>query len=76
MIGGLQIFTLHLESSKGVDRLGGQADVCHNRNLGIQDGFDHRNPFLAAFQLDRLGPGFLDETPRIAHCFFYGYMIG
>ena len=34
------VLPLQLEAAEGVDRLRGEADVAHDRDLGVEDGFD------------------------------------
>ncbi len=59
----------HLEPTHGVDRLRGQADVGHHRDLGIEDGAHHWEPFAAPLELDRLGTTLPHQTPGVAHGF-------
>ena len=42
--GGVELLALHLEAAHGVHRLRREADVAHHRDLGVDDGLDHRHP--------------------------------
>ena len=55
--GGVVLAALDLEPAHGVHRLRRQAEVAHHRDLGVDDGLDHRQPLAAALQLHRLGAG-------------------
>ena len=48
---------LDLEAAHGVDGLRGQAEVAHDRDLGVEDGLDHREALAATLELDRTGAG-------------------
>ena len=50
-LGAARLLALHLEAAHGVHRLRGQADVAHHRDLGVDDGLDHRHPLAAALEL-------------------------
>jgi hypothetical protein len=41
---------------------------------GIQQGFNDPEPFASAFELDRFGPAFLDETAGVFHALFNTHM--
>ena len=55
--GGVDLAALDLEPAHGVHGLRGQADVAHDRDLGVEDGLDHGQALAAPFELDRLGAG-------------------
>ena len=54
---GAVLAALHLEAAHGVDRLRGEAEVAHHRDLGVDDRLDHRQPLAAALELHALGAG-------------------
>ena len=56
---------LNPEPAQGVNRLGGQADVAHDRNLGRNQGFDHQDSPGAPLQFHGLRAG-ADEPGGIA----------
>ena len=57
--------SLHFKSTKRIDGLWGQTNVCTHRNSGIYDCFDLRTHFHAAFQFDRIAASFLHQTSSI-----------
>ena len=44
-----------------------KTDVPDDGNLGTRDAFDDFGALASAFQLDRFGPGFLDEAQGVAY---------
>ena len=58
--------TLDPETAHGVDRLRGQTDMAHDRDLGVDEGLDHRDALTTALELDALGTG-PDECRGVAH---------
>ena len=53
---------LDADLADGVDRLGRQADVAHDRNAGADDRFDDPRAADAAFELDGLGAALREEA--------------
>ena len=66
VLGRVEILALHLEATHGVEGLGRQAEMTHDRDLGVADGLHHRHPLAAALELDRLGPG-SDQSGGVVH---------
>ncbi len=67
---------LNLITAKLMHRLRCQTDMAHNRHAGADDGanrFLHRD---AAFELDRLGAGFLEKAPGVAQRLVLADLIG
>lgn len=60
-------FALYLETTQLVDRLRRQPDVSLHRYAGCYDATHLLGYRLAAFELNRLRPAFLDETCGVAH---------
>ena len=56
---------LHLEAAHGVHRLRREAEVAHHRDLGVDDGLDHRQALAPALELHGLGAG-PDERGGVA----------
>ena len=54
---GLVVPGLDPEAAEGVDRLGGQADVAHHRDLGVDQCPHHGRPDGATLELDAPGAG-------------------
>ena len=50
------LLALHLEAAHGVHRLRGEAEVAHHRDLGVDDGLDHRHALAAALELHAWAP--------------------
>jgi len=63
---GLVRLGLDLEAAHGLDGLGGQAEVAHDRDLGVEDGLDHGQALATALELDRAGAG-PDQLGGVLH---------
>ena len=50
---GVELLALHLEAAERVDRLRGEADVAHHRDLGVEDRLHRVEALVAAFELHR-----------------------
>ena len=50
------VLGLHLEPAHGVDRLGREPEVAHHRDLGVDQGPDHRDPLASRPRASPPGP--------------------
>ena len=67
LAGVLGLGALHLEATHRVDRLGGQTDMAHHWDLGVDDLLDHRESLTPALKLHRVRTG-THQPSSIAHC--------
>jgi hypothetical protein len=54
-LGGIELLSLHPVAPERVHRLGGEPEVAHDGDLGVEQRLDHREPATASLQLHRLG---------------------
>ena len=70
----LGLLSLHLETTHCVDGLRSEANVSHDRDLGVDDLLDHRKPFTAALKLHRVRAS-PHQLSGIAHGFLRRHVI-
>ena len=58
-----------------MDRLGGQAQMAHHRDVHLREGFDGVGDLDAAFQFDAFGSAFLNEAARVDPGFLDGNLV-
>ena len=61
---GLEVLALHPEPAERVDRLRGEAEVAHHRDLGVEDRLHRVEALAAALELHRAGAGADERGPR------------
>ncbi len=73
-LGRLGTLALHPVATHRMHRLGGEADVTHHGDLGIENRLDVRHPFDAPLQLDRLCPALPNEPTGVADGVLWAHM--